>query len=1737
MRPSPRRRRTLIVAALALVALVGLILARHPIVGFVLEHGVSFATGYTVRFGEHRIGREHGAFFDVHITKNGDPVLDAARVDVTYQLRDIFPGGAHRFGFASLALQGPIISLVRHKNGSYNFTAGGSTAAAPGGTQAVAAPYYFTIRVRDGAIRLIDRAPISADLAEQEVNRVAIDASVKSDSRTTASMTGVLIGKRVQGVGVERWPVRASTLIDYDRGIALHEIRAKALPLRGMLGYLVHSTSFRIDDGVLHDVDVKLYAENIKHNVAFTYELGGGAELVGGRLETGALLRPVRDLSGRLDVVDNGLWTRGLSARLGAASLHARGALYDWNNLTLRLGVSGEGELADLRGLFGFSEKQPVSGAVHVETLLEAPLDKLLVRTAITSPLAYYGTLPIANLRGMIDYHDSTVVLSALRADYGAAHAQLGGRFLIGTHDVDTEVVLTAAGRGSAIPYAENLAPEADVSALALITGVTGLRARGAITAGGAGDDGYGFFSVDDRGVGEFGPFAFSRSDGSSVVGTLRLERPISQSAGWISAQNYRIDVPKNGAILPGLMLPGFPPIAGVVSGDIAGGGTPTSFGLAGSVRGHDVRVAQIDFGSGSAQVGGTLDNIAIGDIAIDGPRGRFNGSGSVLAGALALAGMYDGSLEALRPITGQTDARGAVRGPILALIDKTDTVVQSAGLALTGAHVQGVALDSAAGTVDVRNNVLHVLAANAFVAGAQAVAAESNGTVAISAPNVPARALRGTGVPLQAGDVSIFGRADLRTKEIKFDGTISVAQGRAAGFAVSGDTDVALAGAHATLAHGTGALGATYGSFAGAIDGIGARALHYDIDAGVPLGDVGMLRRDLHVPVKYLEGSFSAQLRVSGSGTRPTVAGAVRAPEGSLNGLAFRDAHANVAIDPFAVAANNGAVTVGNTTAQVDASIAGRAFAVRVNTPAINLTDFNDYFDESETLAGKGPLAIAFATTGLRTTTSGDLSLRDLRYRRFPFGDTHAHWAMNGATIRGDAGVSGSAGTAQTTFAIVPATGDPVRAFASAHYDSSATLAGIDLGRWLPAAGITAPILGKVDGTAHVDGRFPALGLNVDARLNAATIAGFGVSSAHVRASSAGTRIAIASADADLGFVQLAADGSAGYGPSDKLALDVHVATADAGKALHIIAPQTRPLDLAGKLDADVRVTGSLDRPIVDGGFDLVNARFRTLTVPRTVGVISLAGNAVSLRDAELIFSKGQAYVAGSLPLQIAPFGIGPPSAPLSFDVTATAVDLAQFAPLLPTGTKLAGTLDGRFGVEGDVGHPRLLGTLTLAGGSYLSDFERAPIAKVNANLQFEGSSVALQAFHADVGGGALDGSGRLDLPLARNAVGYAVDLRAQKARLDFPAFGRGTVDGALRLTSGLPRPTISGDVALSDAVIPFAAIYRSGGAAGEVVGPPPLDPAFRVHAVAGRNVRVRSSLVDIGATGSVDLSGTFTQPRLAGAFASTGGTVSTYNHAFRVQNAIVRFDPSAGVVPDIDVRAVAHVTNPDPDPTRNIAGSADITVTVTGPADNYSIAYASNPPYSEAQIVALLFDLPAVLGGVNFNPHNAVSDLRGAPGESNVLLPPGVSPGQVGTISFNQEVFSILSGQFTQRALSPLENFLARVFGLTDLSFTVDYTGGIGYSLRRQIGKRDFYAFLGQTLSYPERTNTGFELRPDPFTTVNFSYFRQNGITSLVTTDTPGAYSFTSGRRLNGIGAIGDRSGFTFTITKRYP
>ncbi len=143
----------------------------------------SAAIGYDVRFGDMSLGWSHATFTDVHVRKNGDPVLDAGPHRRRLRAARHLPGRQ-----APLRLRRPRGRRGRRSRSCATPTARTTSTAAARhrrrrqSTQAAAEPLLFSARVRDGTIQLVDQAPLEPDLA-RAVDRGRLDRCVGAIER------------------------------------------------------------------------------------------------------------------------------------------------------------------------------------------------------------------------------------------------------------------------------------------------------------------------------------------------------------------------------------------------------------------------------------------------------------------------------------------------------------------------------------------------------------------------------------------------------------------------------------------------------------------------------------------------------------------------------------------------------------------------------------------------------------------------------------------------------------------------------------------------------------------------------------------------------------------------------------------------------------------------------------------------------------------------------------------------------------------------------------------------------------------------------------------------------------------------------------------------------------------------------------------------------------------------------------------------------------------------------------------------------------------------------------------------------------------------------------------------------------------------------------------------------------------------------------------------------------------
>jgi hypothetical protein len=1723
------RRR--IVVALAAILVLGILVARrHEVVRFVLTHAVAIAIGDDVTLVDQRIGLSHAALIGLHVTQRGEPVIDARRIDVWYSLRDMLPGSARRFGLVGIAVDHPTFAIIKRADGSYNLPLPQTRSNLPSLPAAPnSVPLRFFVRVNDanGTLRLEDE--VGAHERPLGIRDLGIRGTIDDTGRSHYTVVGEFVERATE-------PFTITGTIDVPRGYAVHRMQARVFPVQSLANFLIDSKNVEVLGGTATGFDARVFAIGTKPNGDFDYHASLGFDMSGGSLKLIGLIHPVENIRCRLGLYDETFFFQSLHATIVGIPLQAEGAIYDFSHAQIRVGVTGDADMGQLRKAFNFSVHQPIAGPLSMGILVEGSLGDPIVVAHATSPRVTYRGMPFDAMHAGIEYYHGLLALSPLHVRYGGIETVGRGTLGLGDH-IRERMLLRFTTPANRLPYAGALLGSEPLIGDAAVDGTDLLlHVAGTMVAERGVDRAASLFDFEPNGTANVAPFWMASGRGE-LAGGYRLDRPDGTSAFWASASDLsmRGGTPARG-VLPGVILPEIPPISGDVrSVGIVGGGRTSAFELAGTVAAGKTTIAAVPFTSLTASFAGGISRAAITGIDATGPWGRFTGAGTFSSATIFARGRFDGSLDALRPVLSGIDARGGVHGDIAIGLEPQGVLVQASGLEMDGASVDGVPIAQADGTLVVGNGDVRVYAAHVRAAGGDVVVAgdyrfgaraPGGDTLAFVARDVNASSLHALGLPLEAGNLAAAGAISPGASSPSFDGGISIADGRVQGYPFAGSAGVDFADGRAAFDHVVASVAGIDGFANGSIGNIGSGAPTYDLHAAIPAGDVASALRAMRIPTYEMAGTFDADLRIGGAGSLPSISGLVGMPAGSVNGLPFLDGRAFIAAGSDGVSAQDGSVLVGTTRAAFGAVAQRGDNALQLRAPTATLSDFNNFFDTGDTLAGKGSIALSLLSTGSRLTTAGDVDVRGFRFRSLPIGDTRAVWSSRRNLVSGSLAVGGSEGLLRARGAVVLSPQAQWQAtIERSRYHLSASVENLDLGLWVAAIGFPqVPITGRAFGDATMIGTYPALRLQGSAQLRNGTLGRFPIDSFDIGFGSEGSRLDIEHAELQGPGVTARASGSVGLRRSDPIDLRVDASTDDLPAFLANLTKA--PVPVSGAFQGSVHVGGTLTALVLDASFNAQNVHVVGVPIATLFGSVRLHGNRLELHNAGATFTHGTATLAGDLPIRLHPFGL-PHNTPVSFTVNATDVDASVFDALFGHHTMLGGLIGAHASIAGTVEDPRMSGSVTLAKGSYQSDYDRAPISAATGTLSFSGSSISLAHVTANVGAGNVALSGRADVTGASGAT-FDGTMTAHGAQFNSPTYGTATIDGTFRLTRTTGNAMLSGNTTITNATIPFAVFLGSNGNGGTAGAAWPL--AFDLKMKAGANVRVRGSGygagLDIGGTGSAALGGTFAAPTLDGRFVSTGGTLTYFDRSFRVLQANVAFTPADGILPALYAVATANVVNPDPDIARNPFGAADITITVSGAVDDLKVDFTSDPPgYTRDQIIALLAPFGGFVSGIQFNPYQVQIPGGAAAVVNNAPVPGGVFVQRNGTLTVSQEAFSILNAQFASALLAPVENVLGETLGVSDVNLTLGYFGNVGISVRRVLGKT-VSAVYSSTFGLPNRQSFGIQIAPDMLDAASLSFFYQTGQLRLF--ESPGTEfgPVLLGQPLEG------QSGFSFTF-----
>ncbi|MDC0887069.1 translocation/assembly module TamB domain-containing protein [Altererythrobacter sp.] len=288
-----------------------------------------------------------------------------------------------------------------------------------------------------------------------------------------------------------------------------------------------------------------------------------------------------------------------------------------------------------------------------------------------------------------------------------------------------------------------------------------------------------------------------------------------------------------------------------------------------------------------------------------------------------------------------------------------------------------------------------------------------------------------------------------------------------------------------------------------------------------------------------------------------------------------------------------------------------------------------------------------------------------------------------------------------------------------------------------------------------------------------------------------------------------------------------------------------------------------------------------------------------------------------------------------------------------------LTGPIAVAANVRGSVANPRVLGSVRSDNLRLQSSLSGTDVRNITARGNFAGSRLRLTRFSGTaVNGGAISGSGVIDLANLSAARGPDIDLRisAKNAQL-LDALGLdATVTGPLRIISNGAGGTIAGKLSVDraswalgisadDVSLPVIKT-REINAPADIAPPRTARAPWRylINATARNRVDVDGLGLDSEWSANIRLRGTTDDPRIGGSAQVVRGFYSFAGTRFELTRGRITFDESVPIDPRIDIIAETD------------QNGVDVNVSVQGSAVQPEISFQSSPALPEEEILARL-------------------------------------------------------------------------------------------------------------------------------------------------------------------------------------
>lgn len=266
---------------------------------------------------------------------------------------------------------------------------------------------------------------------------------------------------------------------------------------------------------------------------------------------------------------------------------------------------------------------------------------------------------------------------------------------------------------------------------------------------------------------------------------------------------------------------------------------------------------------------------------------------------------------------------------------------------------------------------------------------------------------------------------------------------------------------------------------------------------------------------------------------------------------------------------------------------------------------------------------------------------------------------------------------------------------------------------------------------------------------------------------------------------------------------------------------------------------------------------------------------------------------------------------------------------------------------IGGTLQNPRINGRATIEDASaFYADFPNS-LTRVKGDLVFDAARMTFDNVTAEAGGGQLTLGG--SITYGEGPLRYDLGIYATRVRIRYPQGMSWLFGGALRLAGTTRGALLTGRVAVERLLLTEgfdfgSLLVRSEGSGGATASPFLRNFQFDIEAVSAPDARMEWVAARFDCEAQLRVRGTWERPILLGHIHLLSGEMTFRGNRYTLTRGDINFSNPFRLDPVLNVEALTTIRQ------------YEVTLNFTGPASRLTLAYRSDPPLPQSDVIALL-------------------------------------------------------------------------------------------------------------------------------------------------------------------------------------